>query len=66
MLMKKLRIIICLIFILAITGCGKKESEEGITQEEKEKLVIWSYYETEAQQDGLDWLVAEFNHSQDE
>lgn len=64
--MKKLRIIICLIFILAITGCGKKESEEGITQEEKEKLVIWSYYETEAQQDGLDWLVAEFNHSQDE
>ena len=66
MLMKKLRIIICLIFILAIIGCGKKESEEGITQEEKEKLVIWSYYETEAQQDGLDWLVAEFNHSQDE
>lgn len=64
--MKKLRIIICLIFILAIIGCGKKESEEGITQEEKEKLVIWSYYETEAQQDGLDWLVAEFNHSQDE
>lgn len=32
--------------------------------EERENLVLWSYYETRAQKEGLDYLVEEFNKSQ--
>ena len=63
--MKKIKLVVFLILIFVITGCGKTESKEDKAQEEKEKLVIWSYYETKAQQNGLDWLVKEFNQSQD-
>lgn len=63
--MKKMKLVVFLILIFIITGCGKTESKEDKAQEEKEKLVIWSYYETKAQQNGLDWLVKEFNQSQD-
>ena len=63
--MKKIKLVVFLILIFIITGCGKTESKEDKAQEEKEKLVIWSYYETKAQQNGLDWLVKEFNQSQD-
>lgn len=39
---------------------GKTEAEQ------KEKLVIWSYYETQAQRSGLDELVKNFNQSQNQ
>lgn len=44
-----------------MTGCGNAGQSQGDIQNEKEKIVIWSYYETKAQQDGLDWLVNNFN-----
>ena len=39
---------------------GKTEAEQ------KEKLVIWAYYETQAQRNGLNELVKSFNQSQNE
>lgn len=63
--MKKWKILISLLLIFVLTGCGKTESETKNTKNEKEKLVIWSYYETNAQQEGLDWLVDSFNQAQD-
>ena len=62
--MKKLKILISLLLIFVLTGCGKTEIKTNDTENEKEKLVIWSYYETEAQQEGLDWLTDDFNNSQ--
>lgn len=62
--MKKLKILICLLLVSVLTGCGETESITNDVKDEKEKLVIWSYYETKAQQDGLDWLVDSFNLSQ--
>ena len=62
--MKKLRILISLFLVSVLAGCGKTESITNTVKTEKEKLVIWSYYETKAQQDGLDWLVDNFNLSQ--
>ena len=62
--MKMLKILISLFLIFVLTGCGKTEIKTNDTENEKEKLVIWSYYETEAQQEGLDWLTDNFNDSQ--
>lgn len=53
------------ILILSLTGCKKEEKEIKEMTEEREPLVIWSYYETKAQQDGLEWLVDNFNLYQD-
>lgn len=56
-----------LIFLMGFVGCGDKNMEN--TQEEEteeaQKLVLWFYYETEAQQEGMDKLVKGFNESQD-
>ena len=64
--MRKKVILTSLIFLMTIAGCTQNISEKNETKNEREKLVIWSYYETEAQQQGLDWLVAGFNLSQDQ
>lgn len=53
---------ILILFILGITGCGKEIEEEK--EEQREQLLLWSYYETEAQKEGLDKLVNGFNNSQ--
>ena len=47
------------------TACGRSTSDVENTPDEKEQLLIWSYYETEAQANGLDKLTASFNKSQD-
>lgn len=44
-------------------GCSIHTGEKEETPQ-REELVLWSYYETEAQHEGLDKLVAEFNASQ--
>ena len=54
--------ILCLLGML-FAGCIK---EERAKEEEREELVLWSYYETERQQDSMDQLVEGFNSSQDE
>lgn len=65
--MKKVNIFV--MFSLAAVlclGCTKKENSITTEQEnrEKEKLVLWSYYEVDAQQESLDRLVSDFNFSQ--
>lgn len=53
------------IFLMSLVcgGCGA--SRGGDEQNpEREELILWSYYETEAQQQGLDKLMKEFNGSQ--
>ncbi len=53
---------ILILFILGIAGCGKETEEEK--EEQKKQLLLWSYYETDAQKEGLDKLVNGFNNSQ--
>lgn len=62
---------ILLPLLFTASGCGMNrqtasmEMLETETQaEERENLVLWSYYETRAQKEGLDYLVEEFNKSQ--
>lgn len=52
---------------MGLVGCGDKNMEEAQKEEaeETEKLMLWSYYETEEQQEGLDQLIEGFNESQD-
>ncbi|SFI11888.1 multiple sugar transport system substrate-binding protein [Pseudobutyrivibrio sp. OR37] len=59
--------LITLAMCMAITNtaCGRSTSDVENTPDEKEQLLIWSYYETEAQANGLDKLTASFNKSQD-
>ena len=65
--MKKGLKLITLAMCMAITytACGRSTSDVENTPDEKEQLLIWSYYETEAQANGLDELTASFNASQD-
>lgn len=65
--MKKGLKLITLAMCMAITNtaCGRSTSDVENTPDEKEQLLIWSYYETEAQANGLDKLTANFNKSQD-
>ncbi|MBQ6462976.1 MAG: extracellular solute-binding protein [Pseudobutyrivibrio sp.] len=65
--MKKGLKLITLAMCIAITNtaCGRSTSDVENTPDEKEQLLIWSYYETEAQANGLDKLTASFNESQD-
>lgn len=46
-------------------GCTKKGEIESADRVTREKLVLWSYYETDAQQSALDKLVQDFNHAQE-
>lgn len=64
------RVLAFLIIAILMTGCNRKYSYPEFDQntdtqdKEREKIVLWSYYETEEQQRGLDQLVFEFNLSQ--
>lgn len=40
-----------------ICGCQKTDYEKQEEENKKEELVIWSYYETQAQRDGLNKLT---------
>ena len=61
--------LIMLLFMMGIMGCGVK-SDEDLADTEAEKnakrqeLILWTYYETEAQKKGLDKLVGGFNEAQ--
>ena len=45
--------------MMGLMGCGNDKTEETCKEktQEPEKLVLWSYYETKAQQEGLEKLV---------
>lgn len=51
---------------LLLAGCGREASEEKPEESEREKIVLWSYYETEAQHDALDELIRGFNLDQEQ
>lgn len=64
--MKKWKSILPIILCVCLTGCFQTDNEEEDTKkEEKEKLVLWSYYETDMQKTALDELVKGFNEYQD-
>ena len=65
---KKICIFLLITLIVSVGGCGSisKEEQEKTEAEQKEKLVIWAYYETQAQRSGLDELVKNFNQSQNQ
>ena len=65
---KRLCTLVFIIFAGGISGCsmGSSRGEKQITENQKENLVIWSYYETEAQREGLDQMIRDFNQSQNE
>lgn len=65
---KKFRILLLTLPIMGLLGCGSTAPQSLAEEEEnqREKLVIWSYYETQAQREGLDELIQKFNQSQNQ
>ena len=53
--------------ILVFTGCVTEADREDVKSgEEREEIVLWTYYETEMQKASMDELAAGFNESQEE
>ena len=55
--------------VLAVCVCGCSQAgtaQKNEAKDEKQQLVLWAYYETQAQRDGLDKLINDFNQSQKE
>lgn len=67
--MKRKRTIMAALICAAavLSGCG---GENGMKRQadgaRREELVIWSYFETQAQRQSLDHLIRDFNQSQNE
>lgn len=49
---------------ICLGGCGSAAQEHEESRQDRQALVMWSYYETEAQQQALDELIENFNRSQ--
>ncbi len=50
-----------------MAGCGSDSSDDGDSDSsEKKEIVIWDYFETDAQQQMMEDLIDGFNESQDE
>lgn len=65
--MKKIRAVLSAVCMVLLCGCGREETRALPAADGKpEEMVIWSYYETQAQREGLDMLVRSFNQSQNE
>lgn len=52
--------------ILGVCSCSSPEKVYMNNKEEREKLVVWSYYETQAQRNALNELIRDFNQSQNQ
>lgn len=64
--MQRKKSLICIMgLLLIVCGCGREEPEEWPAEVQREKIVLWSYYDTESQQDALDELIQGFNLNQD-
>ena len=63
--MTKRYILLAVFSVLLLLGGCTKRPEQDDTEETKETLKIWTYYETDAQKAGMDWLVNGFNREQD-
>ncbi len=65
--MRKRGYAVILLCLTLLCACGRNEKIKEQPQSEKaQELVIWAYYETQAQKDGLDRLIRDFNQSQTE
>ncbi len=62
--MKKYIFLGAAVFLLAAmcVGCGSIDTQQE--EKERKELVLWSYYETETQQQGLNQLMEAFNAAQ--
>jgi len=52
------------VIIFNFWGCSNRQERIQPEKNKKEELVLWSYFETDAQQEGLDALIQAFNLSQ--
>lgn len=61
--MKKVRLLQLSIFLMVCAASGGCKNQERSVEEqtEKEEIVIWTYYETNAQMNAMDELVRGFN-----
>ncbi len=59
--------IVLLLMIFFMVSCSREGEQEEAPKNVagKQEVVIWSYYETEQQKKGLDWMIQRFNNSQD-
>lgn len=63
---KKILMGILLPCCLFLKGCGDfHKGTEGERGQDKEEIVLWTYYETKNQKESMDELVKGFNESQD-
>lgn len=62
----KKRLACMLAAFLTVCGCGGEKLQDRTGRTEREKIVVWSYYETEAQHDALDELIQGFNLDQNQ
>ena len=64
---KKILTVLGLTLAVCAGGCSHGgTAQENKAKSEKQQLVLWAYYETQAQREGLDKLVNDFNQSQKE
>lgn len=66
-ILQSITVILLCCVIISVFGCYAADSD--VTEEEissKQELLIWSYYETDAQTKGLDELTRSFNEAQDQ
>lgn len=64
---KKRLAVLGLVFVTCLCGCSRNgNAQENEAKSEKQQLVLWAYYETQAQREGLDKLINDFNQSQKE
>ena len=65
--MKKVISVITLLSLAwVLCGCGTQKQELVQTAKDQQELVIWSYYETQAQRNGLNEMIRDFNQSQNQ
>lgn len=65
--MKKKICVFLLFLSICLAGCSPISGDMNTEQpEQREKLTLWSYYETEMQKKAMDELVDGFNKSQDQ
>ena len=60
-----------MVFLLAaagmiLLGCSRQPADVAQTEAAREELILWSYYETDAQRSGLSALIGGFNQSQNQ
>ena len=66
---KIIKSILCLVLLASLMcGCqvAGEDTSEADTANSRENLLVWSYYETEAQQEALDKIIDGFNEVQSE